>query len=105
MRKQTLLIAVLVMVMAAFQTLGYAELIQGRITAVDLATNSLSIQKADPMTGQTQDVKIAVPENTALKGVGSFGDLKIGDQVTVEASQDEASGILKAASVEVPVAR
>ncbi len=79
----------------------FAERIEGSVSSLNPAADSLTLQKIDPTTGRTKEVSISVRENTTFKGAGSLTDLKVGDKAAVDAEENKAFGFWEARTVEV----
>ena len=79
----------------------FAEAVAGKIVSVDQATKSITVSQLDAATGAEKEVSIWVQDSTAFKGVADLAGLQEGAEVTIEATQDEASGNWKADSVTV----
>ncbi len=91
-----LMVACVVLSGAAF-----ADSISGKVGSVDATTNTIEVAKTDAVSGAVENVKVTVDAATVYTGVASLADLQAGKEVKIEASKDEASGSLKASSVEV----
>lgn len=93
--------AVLVLLIAgfAFQGTGFAKLVSGKVAAVDETTSKLSVTTTDA-AGAEQTADIWVKSDATLSGVKALNELKAGDEVWVEAEEEEgnwkASKITKA---------
>ncbi len=82
-----------------FSSVAYAEMIRGSITFVDTTNNRISIQPADP--GKSSQLLIKMRSDTRTRNVSSIGDLKVGQEVKVDAKQNRQENILEAKSIEV----
>lgn len=92
----------LVALMLVASGVAFAEMVEGEVTAVDLAGNSLTIAKTDAATGATENVAISVSDATTYSGeVTALAEVIEGDKVKVEADKDATSGKLTAKSVDV----
>lgn len=79
----------------------FAEAISGKIMSVDQGTKSIKVSALDAATGAEKEVSIWVQESTSFSGVADLASLKEGAQVTIEATEDAATGDWKAESVTV----
>ena len=93
------LIAFLLIALVAFTGTGFAKLVSGKLETVDAASNSLSISSMNPATGAEEKVQIKVKPETVFTGAASLADLKAGDKVWVEASQNAETQAWEATSV------
>ncbi|MBI4358554.1 MAG: hypothetical protein HY584_04575 [Candidatus Omnitrophica bacterium] len=100
MRNYKLIIVMLILGLTLLQGTAMAEMIQGTIASLDLAASMLTITRISPSTGAEESLEVALSPEVTLKGLGSLEELKTGDEVTVEASQDE-SGKFQATAIEV----
>ncbi len=75
-----------------FQGTASAKTVSGKIAGVDAAANKLSISTTDPASGSESKVDISVSATTAYSGAAALADLKAGQEVSVEASEDAAGG-------------
>ena len=95
--------------MLAFLILGlmagtaFAKSIDGKVVSTDAAANTLVVSSMDD-AGAAKESTLSVSGNTAYVGVASLAELKAGDQVTVEAEEDAATGAWNATSVELATA-
>ena len=76
-----------------------ARLINGKIVAVDASANTMTLDHLDPVTGAEKQMIFKVQPDAKFSGVKSLADLKAGQQVWVDAKQDEASKSWEAVSV------
>src|SRR5262245_45890117 len=74
-----------------------AEMIQGMITAIDPANDTLGVRKS----GSSQQLNIKVKSDTKTKNVASLKELQVGQQVKIDAKEDKSAGVWEAKSVEV----
>lgn len=69
-----------------FQGVAAAEMVTGQVTAVNPDDRSLTIQRAQA-TGEQEEIKLKVPENAELRGIQSFEEVEVGDDVRAEANK------------------
>ena len=91
----------------AFQAAAFAELISGKVASVDPATStsSISISTTNAETQAEEKVTVSVKQDTTFSGVQALSELKEGQQVSIEAAKDEASGNWSAKSIEAQAAQ
>ena len=89
--------------LALISTVAYAASIEGEVVSTDAAGNKLVVSSMDD-AGAAKESTLSVSGNTAYVGVASLAELKAGDQVTVEAEEDAATGAWNATSVELATA-
>ena len=100
MKKIQTLILVLLVAVVAFQGLALAATVSGKVEKVDAATNMVTLTTA---AGEKKE--ISVKPETTYAGVASLADLKEGQDVSIEASEEgEGSGKWAATSVKVEAA-
>ncbi len=81
------LVAVLVLANSPFLS---AKVIQGEIVEIDPQGVFLKVaQSGSPQAEKPEPVKIFITENSLMDGA-SFGDLRVGDEVWVDAEKSEA---------------
>lgn len=102
MSTKKLFVAMLIVFgLASFPAMVFAEVIEGKIASLDPSANYMTIVRLSPATGQSEELKVLVPPDTAFMGAKTLQDLKTGDEVAIKASEDKAAGVLKATSVEL----
>ncbi len=99
-----MIFALLLAVACVFQGAAFAETVSGKVVSADSAANSLKIAKADSAAGAEEQVTVWVKPDTAFSGAASLADLKEGEEVSIEAAQDAATGNWQASSVKVAAA-
>ena len=99
MKKGQILAVVILTAAVVLSRIAFADTVSGKVASVDSAANTLTVSQADPATGAEQQVTVSVKAETAFEGVKSLADLKAGEEVMVEASQDAATGSWNATSV------
>ena len=95
--KKTLFLALAVLV--SFQGLALAKEISGKVVSTDIATSKLTVSYTNPETQAEETADILVKPETAYTGVLGFADLKEGQAVVVEATEDPAMARWTAVSV------
>ncbi|GEM_PF-3623647 len=90
---------VVIVMLLAFQGIANAKEIKGTVTAIDSANSKISISYASPEGVKTQ-AEVSVKPETVFTGLSSLNELKGGEEVTIDASED-ASGALNAVSIAV----
>lgn len=78
-----------------------AEWFDGEVGKVDLKAKTVTISEVDPITNTEETNEIVVDDATTFSGVKSLGELKPGDEVTIEAKYDEPTDSWKAVSLEM----
>ena len=99
MKNMKLAIAILIATFVVFQGAGYADLVKGNVVSTDIAAKSLTISRLNATTGAQEQVAVSVTDTTAFSGVASLAELKAGDEVWVDATEDPATKNWAAASV------
>ncbi len=79
---------------ASAQSAARGEVIQGKVVAVDSATNSLTVERMDADT--RENVRLILPASAELDGVDSLEDIEIGDQIRVEATAGSGGWAIQA---------
>jgi hypothetical protein len=80
---------------------GGAEWFDGEVQKVDTQAKTLTISEIDPITDAEDKQEILVDDTTVFSGVKSLKDIRVNDNVTIEAQYDEPADVWKALSVEV----
>jgi len=93
---KNLIVAAFVVCALIVSGAAFAEMLSGKIAATDAEKNSVSITKTNG-----ENVDVLVKSGASFSGVTSFDQLKEGQDVTVEAEQDAATGAWNATYVEV----
>ena len=81
-----------------------AEWFDGEVQKIDAKAKTITISDIDPITEAEEKKEILVGDTTVFSGVKSFKDIRLDDNVTIEAQYDETSDAWKAVSVEVAAA-
>jgi DNA-directed RNA polymerase subunit E'/Rpb7 len=79
----------------------YAEWFDGEVQKVDLQARTITISEIDPITDTEDKEEMLVEDATVFSGVKSLQDIRVNDNVTIEAQYDEPADVWKAVSVEV----
>lgn len=73
-----------------FQGTALAEMIQGQVTAVNTENRSVTIQRdalgADA-NQKSEQIDLSIPENAEFRGIQSFDEVEVGDEVRAEANK------------------
>lgn len=102
MKNHKMLALALLAVMLIATGVAYAELVEGEVTAVDLAGNLLKVSKAAAEGAAAEEVSIGVNDTTTYSGeVTALAEVVEGDKVKIEAEKDAATGNWVAKSVDV----
>ncbi|OGW86399.1 MAG: hypothetical protein A3C35_05560 [Omnitrophica bacterium RIFCSPHIGHO2_02_FULL_46_11] len=96
-----LAIAVLVVFFAVSQGTAHADMVKGNVASIDNAAKSLTINRVNATTGAEEQVAISVTDTTAFSGTASLEELKAGDEVWVDATEDPATKNWVASSVKL----
>jgi hypothetical protein len=88
---------ILFLILFCFSYPAWAKMISGKISASDSSTRKITISTADA-SGRSTSVDVWVDTNASLSGIQSVGELKAGQQIWAEASED-AEGNLRASSL------
>ena len=101
MKKIQIAMWVMLVAFVAFQGVASAKTVSGKVAKVDAATNKISVSYTDPATSKEESAEISIKTDTAFSGAASLADLKEGEDVSVEAAEDAATGGWNATSVKV----
>lgn len=85
----------------AFQGIASAKEIIGEVIALDDANSKISVSYTTP-EGTEAQAEIAVKPETVYVGIASFVELEAGTKVSIDATEDPATGTWSAVSVAVP---
>jgi ribosomal protein L12E/L44/L45/RPP1/RPP2 len=99
MKKALALTLVVFCAFLALQGIASAKTVSGKVTAVDAAAKTLSVSQTDELTGVEEKVTVSVTDTTAFSGVTGLDGVNVDDEVTVEATEDAATGTWNAVSV------
>lgn len=99
MKKAQIIGLTVLVVAVAFQGMAFAKAISGKVASVDTAGSKLSVSYTDPATGMEMKQEISATAETTYSGVAALGDLKEGQEVAIEATEDAATGSLTATSI------
>ena len=86
------------------QSAAYAEVIQGMIINVDPASDMISVRQAVPSKHTPQQLEIKVKNDTKTKNVASLKELRVGQEVRVDAKENKQTNLFEAKSIEVTAA-
>jgi len=78
-----------------------AEWFDGDVQKIDAKAQTLTISEIDPITDAEEKKEILVDGATQFSGVKSLAEIRVDDDVTIEARYDEAEDVWKAVSIEV----
>jgi len=98
--KKTFWLGLLVTGLLLLPQAAYAMLIQGTVTQLNLDASAITLSRTDPQTQVTEELDITVLPEAEFKGISSLAELEVGDEIRVEASENEATGQLEASTVE-----
>ena len=101
MKKMLIVVAILVVSLAFFQTSAMAKTIKGMVLDVEASTITVAPDAEEGSAQVPEDVKLGVSPETKYTGVTSGDELMIGDEVVVEAEAGTEPNSWKAASVEL----
>lgn len=87
--------------MLAFSVSLQAEWFDGEVQKIDAKAGTITISEIDPITDIEEKEEILVGGATVFLGVKSLTDIRVNDNVTIEAQYDEPTDVWKAVSVEV----
>jgi hypothetical protein len=99
--KRVLLFTILAVGFMMLPKSAHAMVIHGTVTDLHLSTNSITVSYTDPGTQATELLSVAVIPEAELNGVASLSELKVGDLVSLEASQNEVTGLWEAKTLSV----
>ena len=95
-----LYVAMLVAAFLVFSGTAFAKTVSGKYAGTQNEGKSIWVSTQDEATGAESKAEIWVSADTKWEGVNALSEVKDGQNVTVEADQDEA-GNWKASSVKV----
>ena len=84
-----------------FSSMLHAEWFDGEVQKIDAKAKTITISEIDPITDTEEKKEILVEEATLFSGVKSLKEIRVDDNVTIEAQYDEPTDAWKALSVEV----
>ena len=93
----------LAMILAGSLMLGtsaHAELVGGKVVNVDPGSKTLTINQTNLETEAQENIKVRVIGQTDLLGLESFSNIKVGDEVWVEAEEDYVANNWIASSIQ-----
>ncbi len=96
----TKIVSFLVLATLLVSGVAFAEAVSGKVASIDPATKLIKVAQVDE-AGAEQEVSIWVSEATTFEGVAGLDALEAGTEVSIDASQDAATGDWKADSVKV----
>ncbi len=82
-------------------TATFAEWFDGEVQKIDVKAKTITVSEIDPITDVEEKKEILVGDATLFSGVKSLKDIRVDDNVTIEAQYDEPTDAWKALSVEV----
>lgn len=100
MKKMTVIAMVVLAAFVMVQGLAMAEMVSGKISAVSADSKSIKVNRINATSGAAEDIDIWVNDETQYAGAASLAELQAGDEVSIDAAQDAATGNWMAASVE-----
>ncbi|HTL47746.1 MAG TPA: hypothetical protein VL688_06750 [Verrucomicrobiae bacterium] len=86
MRTNLKMIALLAAGLLIGQQAAFSEMVQGQVTAVNQANNSLKVQMMQP-GGEKKEVELNIPQQGEFRGIQSLADVEVGDQIRAEANK------------------
>lgn len=101
MKKMLIVVAILVVSLAFFQTAAMAKTIKGMVLDVEASVITVAPDAEEGSAQVPEDVKLGVSPETKYTGVTSGDELMIGDEVVVEAEAGTEPNSWKAASIEL----
>ena len=105
MKNRLLSCLVVVVALTLFQGVASAKMVSGKISGIDAVTSKLSVSYTDLATSKEEKVEIAVKPETTYSGVASFQDLKEGQEVMIDAAENEGAPGLTASSIKIEAAK
>ena len=90
----------LLAILVSLQGIASAKEISGTVAGIDAAANKLTVSYTSPEDQTSQTAEILVVPETTYNGIGSFSEIKAGQAVTIQASDETGTWI--AAAVKVP---
>ena len=101
MKRMNLVISILLATFVLYQGAAYAKLVGGKVVSTDATAKSLTISRINLATGAEENVVVGVTDTTTYSGVASLADLKAGEEVWVDATEDATTKAWTASSVQV----
>ncbi len=105
MKKIQFLGLALLVSLVSFQAVASAKTVSGKVATIDAASNKVSVSYTDPSTSKEEKAEISVKPETTYSGVASLGELKEGQEVSVDAEEDAATGGWSAISIKAAEAQ
>ena len=90
--KKVYVLGFMLIAVLAFQGVASAKMVSGKIAGVDAAGKKLTIDTTDPASGSVSKVDIMVSDATQYSGAKALADLKEGQEVSIDASEDATGG-------------
>jgi hypothetical protein len=78
----------------------YAELVGGKVVDVDSGTKTLTINQTNPETEAQENIMVQIVGETDFLGLESFFNIRVGDEVWVEAEEDYVTNNWVASSIQ-----
>ena len=78
-----------------------AEWFDGEVQKIDAKAKTITISEIDPITDTEEKKEVLTDKATVFSGVTSLKDIRMNDNVTIEAQYDEPTDAWKALSIEV----
>ena len=99
--KTSKILAAFLALMLPFSFMLHAEWFDGEVQKIDAKARTITISEIDPITDTEEKKEVLVGDTTLFSGVKSLKDIRVDDNVTIEAQYDEPTDAWKAISVEV----
>lgn len=82
---------------------GYAEIIEVKSKIMEISTSPASafikVSRMDPQTGKNEEIKVEVTDSTLFGEIESFENMKVGDEIVIEADYNAFTHDWKAQSI------
>jgi hypothetical protein len=101
MKQMTAFLVLGCCVLLAFVCTAHAEWFDGEVQKIDTKAKTITISEIDPITETEEKKEVLIDTVTVFSGVTSLKDIRVNDDVTIEAQYDEPTDAWKALSVEV----
>lgn len=99
--KISTILALVLILMLPFPMALRAEWFDGEVQKIDAKAQTIIVSEIDPITDTEEKKEILTDKDTVFSGVASLKDIRVSDDVTIEAQYDEPTDAWKALSVEV----
>jgi hypothetical protein len=87
MQSKSRFLVIMAAALMLWQGAALAEMVQGQVTAVNPGDRSLTVQRSAAEGEQGKEISLKVPENAELRGIQTFAEVGVGDEIRAEANK------------------